>query len=141
MESDLQLIDVSQVTERGYNYTFRLTCPSNCAIYLAPSDGVTFGKWSLFQHLDDVGRNYPNPRLYFSNYYNLNLVDREDLEFSLEVTVSGTVTGKRLNAGIVAHYTANRHEPYSQEFTDLLSRFPDWTTTSDWISTFKSYEF
>lgn len=98
------------------------------------------GRWSLFQHLDDAGRDYPNPNLYFSNYYNLNLDNPVALQFTLEVTNPGTITGKHLNAGVVAHYTANRDE-YLQEFKDLLSLFPDWTTTTDWISTFKSYEF
>lgn len=99
-----------------------------------------FGKWSLFQHLDDEGRSYPNPILYMSRYFNLNLDNRPDLHFTLELRIPETVTGKVLDAGILADYNAFR-DNYSPEFTELLDRFPAWTTTTDWISTFKTYEF
>lgn len=140
VESNLRLTSITLLSETTWRYSFSLTCPNHCVIYLSPVQGTRFGNWSLFQHLIDAGQWYPNPNLYSTTNYNLFLENRPELDFTLEVTLPTGYSGQVLNAGVLSHYTANRNN-YSEEYTELLEKFPSWTTTTDWISTFKSYEF
>lgn len=140
-DTDLRLSELIQLNSTTWRFSFNLTCSNHCAIYIAPAvQGATLGRWSMFRHLDEKNMNYPNPRLYFINFSNVHVEDRPELTFWLEVDLQGTITGKRLNIGIVSHYSAER-DAYSQAYKDFLRLFPDWTTTTDWITTFTSYEF
>lgn len=135
VESNLRILEKTQTSGNHWRYTFLLTCPNNCAIYLSPTSGVVFGRWSLFPE------NNFSPTLYSSNYINLHLENRPDLEFTLDITLpSSTDLVTVLRAGVQSQYTAHR-DNYAQEYEDLLSQFPRWTTTNDCITTFKSYEF
>lgn len=134
VESNLRILGKTQTSGNQWTYTFLLTCPNNCAIYLSPTNGVSFGRWSLFPD------NNFSQTLYSSNYINLHLENRPDLEFTLELTLPSTEMGTVLRAGVQSQYTAHR-DNYAQEYKVLLSQFPRWTTTNDWITTFKSYEF
>lgn len=141
-ETDLRLTELIQLNATTWQFSFNLTCSNHCAIYIAPAvaPGVTLGRWSMFRHLEEKNMNYPNPWLYFINFSNVYVDNRPDLTFWLEVDLQGTITGPRLNIGIVSHYSAER-DAYSEEYKDFLRLFPDWTTTTDFITTFTSYEF
>lgn len=146
MESNLQLVNVIHGENNLQLHQFRLTCPTNCAIYIrAQAFHTRLGKWSLFEHLDRNNQSYPNSDSYVSNYFNLNLENRQDLEFSLEVFYQHEISNSFdqpsiIEVGVAAQYTAYRTN-YAPEFVELLEKFPDWTTTTDWIYTYKSYEF
>lgn len=140
MESELRLANTIQLSSTSQQLIFELSCDNNCGIYLSPAvDGVRITKWSLYENIEESNQYHKNQPLYFISSYNL-YQDRPDTHFSVDIEVPSSWTGKRLNIGIAAHYTADRSS-FSQEYEKFLAQFPDWTTLNDWISTFKSYEF
>lgn len=143
IESELTMTESSQVNSSTWRFEFELTCPNHCVLYISPADStVTLGRWSLFQHLEDTNQAPNNPWLYSSSYFNLFL-DRPELDFWIEMNIpaGSPSVNHKFNVGILAHYSANNRHAYTEEFKDLLKSLPDWMTTTDWISTYKSYEF
>lgn len=139
VESDLRMLGEEQLNgSSNWRFNFELTCPNRCVIYISPVVGsATLGSWSLYKDGKEMPSNW---QLYAINYHNLYVEDRPNLNFWIEMEIRDEVVENRFRVGILAHYTADRNS-YTDEYQNLLNTLPDWTTTYDWISTFKSYVF
>lgn len=138
--TDLQLIRTEPFNATSSRLHFELTCTRHCAIHIGPAQGVTLGRFSLFEVLEENGLTFHNPRMYLVTLMNLFIENRPTTDFWLDINHPTTVSGKRIDVGVVAHYTEER-DAYSPAFQEFLDVFPDWTTTTDWISSYTYYEF
>lgn len=142
IEADLRIISASPIDGDLLRYEFQLTCPNNCLIYISPAVGARLIKSSLHQVIPTRTQFSHGQPIFPATYFNLDRTEnRTDLDFTLDLKLSDAITtGKKLNVGILAQYTAHR-DNYCADFGKLLNDLPDWITTTDMIATFHSYEF
>lgn len=119
-------------------YMFELTGTSAMGVYLSPMPGVEIENWSFHESVDDTGMDFQGRPTYFVMYSAGNPVPST---FWVDLKVpEGTWTGKKIDIGIVAHYT-HFDDQRTVAFQQFIDSYPEWCHVTAWMNSYNGYEF
>ncbi|CAI5796570.1 Hypothetical predicted protein [Podarcis lilfordi] len=130
-----QLLSKERTPSDSTKFTFEITGPSHMSVFLRPHEGSTLSRWSLGDGTplaNNVGRDY-------FIYYTHGL-QASPWRFWIEMKASEEPTKGMVTLSVVSQYLFE-DDHNSPQLQALAERFPNWTFTSGWVSTYDQFIF
>lgn len=136
----LELISTEKINTLQTKYYFKMSGTHHMSLHISPLPNVKLVSWSFDPSIKEEYKIKWNDRdVYFINYvkaldkgvpYTFELVFEKPLNWNLEYT---------FDIALVAHFI---HKPltHTNEFTDFVKTFPEWTTLQYWTSYYASHQ-
>lgn len=116
---------------------FQLSGPDARGVVIAPMPGIEIERWSFASNVTDLGLNWQG-RLTYVVMHSAGL--NAPSTFWIDITVPTGWIGKRVDIGVVAHYT-HFDDQQTPNFRNFVASYPDWAHVAAWISSYNGYEF
>lgn len=117
--------------------TFEVGAISAMGVFLSPMPGVEIEKWSFFHEVADSGMEFQNRPTYFINF---SSGFPAPATFWIDLKVPNGWTGKKIDIGIVGHYTHFDGER-TKEFQGFIDSYPEWCHVTAWMASYDGYEY
>lgn len=118
-------------------FMFEMQGPTAMAVLMSPMDGVEIEAWSFFDEVTDTGMDFQGRPTYFVRYAAGSVAPAN---FWVDLKVPAGWTGKKLDIGIVGHYT-HHDEDRTDSFQEFIDSYPEWCHVTAWMSSYNGYEF
>lgn len=115
---------------------FEVSGTSAMDVFLSPMPGVEIERWSFFNEVTDSGMEFQGRPTYFVMY---STGSPGPATFWIDLKVPSGWTGKKLDIGIVAHYTHFDKER-TPEFQEFVNSYPKWCHVTAWMGRYNGYE-
>lgn len=136
----LELLSTEQINATQTKYFFKMTGTHHMSLHISPLPNSKIVFWSFFSVIKDEYKIKWNDRdVYFINYvkaldkgvpYTFELVLEKPLIWNLEYT---------FDIALVAHFI-HKPETHTNEFTNFIKSFPEWTNVQHWTSYYASHQ-
>ncbi|KAM6468357.1 endoplasmic reticulum metallopeptidase 1 [Liasis olivaceus] len=130
-----QLLSKEQTLLDSTKLTFEVIGPSHMVLYLRLHQGSTLSTWSLGNGTPTVNNRNGDYFVYYS--HGLQAVP---WRFWIMLKGSDKSTKGMVTLAVVTHYFSGEDQKSSQ-LRALMERFPNWTYTSGWASTYDQFIF
>ncbi|EDV35721.2 uncharacterized protein Dana_GF12331 [Drosophila ananassae] len=132
---ELSLKSKQQLTGNKWRYEFSLKACDRVIMYVNPFDKVSITDWSLDK--TPLEEKHTPPYLVFRIYAQTE----EAFNFWIELKhENDNAEGPFFKFVIVEHFIYHQ-EYYTDEYTNFLATFPDWSYTTDWFAALESFIF
>ncbi|KAF5299923.1 hypothetical protein FQR65_LT09318 [Abscondita terminalis] len=132
--SNLKLISRQKINN-GERVTVSINGPFHMGIMISPTLGVELDSWSIVEGKPLAAAPlWNNRRTYFIYYCYAG--DPAPLQFSMDFKIPSTHSGPIIDIGLISHY---QFEQVAPEFSELMEKFPSWTTLTYWTSTVETW--
>lgn len=110
------------------------------ALFISPKPGSKLIGWSFLDEIPPSGPLWNDRSTYFVVYGRGKETTNDDWVFHLDIEVPQGTTDPILDIVLTSHLT---HDDKLQTpaYKIFLSKFPKWTQTTAWISSYKSWVF
>ncbi|XP_068146181.1 endoplasmic reticulum metallopeptidase 1 [Drosophila tropicalis] len=128
------LKNLNNQNQVGYNFTLKAS--DRVMIFIQPTDGVKVVDWSFDRTPLDEGHEPP----YFM--YHCYAFVEEPFEFwvQLDYSEANVADDGSYFKMVVAEHFLYHKDNYTTDFREFLDTFPDWTYTTDWFTSYHSWE-
>nr|XP_032808896.1 endoplasmic reticulum metallopeptidase 1 [Petromyzon marinus] len=130
------LVDKEQLLSNTWRLTFEVSGPHHISLYVREPEGATLVGWSLGEGAPPPPQdNYSQARFVFYSYGTYTAPWR----FWLDMQVTDPEK-PMVEVAVATHYLfgPSRRTP---QLSSLLKQLPDWTFSSDWVSTYDLWAF
>lgn len=135
MTTELTEVSRESINATTKRFTYSMKTGDRLVIFIEPQDNVKITNWSQDETVLNDGHQPP-----FFIYHVTSMVT-EPFEFWLQFEHDQANTdGPYFKMAVVSHFLYHQ-EYYTDEYKEFLGTFPDWTYTTDWISSYESWVF
>lgn len=141
LETTTTLNSKTMIDRNTVRLNFTMTGPDHMNLMFSPMTSVTLKRWSIDESTPLAGsKQFKKRNLYFV-YYSYGQTRRPwnfhlDFEVPEGYTVADPVVDLSLNGQFI-----HGEWKMTEQLKAFVERLPDWTTTSGWTSTIRSYVF
>lgn len=144
LDTQVILNEQTMISPDTVRLNFTVTGPDHMNLMLAPLAGYELKRWSIDQSPPLASsKRFKNRKMYFV-YYSYGQINNRPWQFHLDFTVpSGFSIVKRtpiVDLSVNGHFIHGERK-LTDQLKAFVDRFPDWTTTSAWTSTIRSFVF
>lgn len=142
LETEVQLVEKTFIDTSTVRLNFTVDGPDHMNLMFAAMPGIDLKRWSI----DDsppliTSKQFKGRNMYFV-YYSYGQV-RRTWNFHLDFKVPKSFDLKQspvLDMSLNGHFIHGKWKQ-TKQLEALVNRFPEWTTTSGWTSTIRSFVF
>lgn len=116
---------------------FEINGPHSMAVVMSPMPGVEIERWSFSQDIYSTGMDWQDRPTYFVVFH---AGIQSPVTFWVDLKVPAGFTGKKLDLGIIGHYS-HFDEERTESFQKFIDSYPEWTHVTAWMNNFNGFEF
>ncbi|XP_055690265.1 endoplasmic reticulum metallopeptidase 1-like isoform X2 [Lutzomyia longipalpis] len=143
IETDLRLTGRVHVATDVIRMNFTCTGPDHMNLMFAGLPGIELQAWSLDPEKPLASTHQYNGRNMYFVYYSHSSLEPKPWHFHLDFKVPPKFNIDKdlvLDITLSGHFIHGKNKTTPQ-LTNLMSRFPTWTTATYWTSALRSYKF
>lgn len=141
LESTTTLNSKTMISPQLVRLNFTVTGPDHMDLMFAPMNGFSLKRWSIDENPPlPSSKQFKNRNMYFV-YYSYGQERRAwNFHLDFEVPTGFSVKDPVVDLSVNGQFIHGKWK-VTEQLQEFISRLPDWTTTSGWTSTIRSYVF
>lgn len=141
LETEVVLNEKTLISPEVVRLNFTVTGPDHMNLMFSPLNGFELKRWSIDESPPLAGsKRFKNRNMYFV-YYSFGQVNRPwNFHLDFRVPRGYGVAEAVVDLSVNGHFIHGERK-LTEQLKTFVDRFPDWTTTSAWTSTIRSFVF